>query len=208
MVESWGRPRRTSWAKRRPRLRSAVGVTAPPAGLGQLRDTRVADAAGVHAYRRPPKRLRMGEEVTGRRSPQAAACRQSDVEARGRPPRLLAAGHAAAGSTAHAAPQGTPGHRTLRAPPRPEGTLRQAGWGRPLQGNARRRPLGRRLTPRTRSVGPPRPGGRPCRQEAARTGHGRRTPADRTHARPPRGGGAPPRRPPTRRPEVGTWTGA
>jgi hypothetical protein len=81
-------------------------------------------------------------------------------------------------------------------------------WGRPLQGKVRRRPLGRRLTPRTRRVGPPRTWGRTCRQEAARTGHGRRTPSERTHARPPRGGGAPTRRPPTRSPEVGPCTGA
>ena len=85
---SRGLPRRTRGATRRQRILSAVGVTAPPAGLGQLRNTRVADAAGVHAHRRPHQRRRIGEEAKVRRRPQAAAGRKRDVEARGRPPRL------------------------------------------------------------------------------------------------------------------------
>ena len=92
MAEAGSRSWRTRWTKRRQSILQAVGVTAHPAGLGPLRDTRAADAEGVHAHRRPHKSSRLGEEAKVRRSPQAAAGRQRDVTARGRPQRLLAGG--------------------------------------------------------------------------------------------------------------------
>ena len=102
MAESWGRTRRTRGATRRPRLLEAVGVTAPPAGRVPRRETRVADAAGVHAQRRPHTSLCLGAAVQVRRSPPAAAGRPRDGDARGRPPRRRPAGQADAGATAPA----------------------------------------------------------------------------------------------------------
>jgi hypothetical protein len=88
MAESGGRPRRTRWAKRRQSLLPAVGVTAHPEVLVQLRNKRVADAEGFNAHRRPYKSIRVGAEAKVRRSPQAAACRKRDAEELGRPQRL------------------------------------------------------------------------------------------------------------------------
>ena len=88
MAESWS-TRRTRWAKRRQSILEAVGVTAHPEVLGQLRNKLVADAEGVNAHRRPHKSIRVGEDAKVRRSPQAAACRERDVEELGRPHQLL-----------------------------------------------------------------------------------------------------------------------
>ena len=49
MAESWSEPRRTRWAKRRQSILEAVGVTAPPEVLVQLREAEVADAEGFNA---------------------------------------------------------------------------------------------------------------------------------------------------------------
>ena len=126
MAESWS-PRRTSWAKRRPRILSAVGVTAHPEGLVPLRTKLVADAEGFNAPRRRHESLRGGEDVKVRRSPQAAACRKRDAAERGRPPRLLGGGSVAGWSTALAARKGKAGHGTLPEPGQRRGTLdRQA----------------------------------------------------------------------------------
>ena len=159
MAESWRIPRRTRWMTRRQRILSAVGVTAHPEVLVQLRNTLVADAEGLNAHRRPHKRIRVGEDAQVRRSPQAAACRERDVDELGRPQRLLPQGNSDAGSTAHEAQQGKPGHRTMLEPKRPYGTLSQAG-GSTMKGKARRRPLGRLLTHRTPRGGKPRTRGR------------------------------------------------
>ena len=96
-------------------------MTAPPAGRVPRRETRVADAAGVHAPRRPHTSLCLGAAVQVRRSPPAAAGRPRDGDARGRPARRRPAGQADAGATAPAAQTGTPGPRTRRAPQRPAG---------------------------------------------------------------------------------------
>jgi hypothetical protein len=92
MAELEGRPRRTRWAKRRQRILQAVGVTAHPEVLVQLRETLVADAEGFNAHRRLHKSIRVGEDAKVRRSPQAAACRKRYVKELGRPHRLLAGG--------------------------------------------------------------------------------------------------------------------
>jgi hypothetical protein len=123
MAESGGRPRRTSWAKRSQSILQAVGVTAHPEVLVQLRETRVADAEGLNAHRRLPKSIRVGEDAKARRSPQAAAGRKRDVKARGRPHRLLRGGSVAGWYTAHEARQGKPGHRTMPEPEQRHGNL-------------------------------------------------------------------------------------
>ena len=97
-------------------------MTAHPEGLGQLRETRVADAAGGNAHRRRPKRIRFGEEVKVRRSPQAAACRKRDGKARGRPHRLLGVGSVGGWYTAIEARTGKPGNSTRPEPQRRRGT--------------------------------------------------------------------------------------
>jgi hypothetical protein len=48
----------------------------------------VADAEGFNAHRRLRESIRVGEDVKGRRSPQAAAGRKRDAEELGRPHRL------------------------------------------------------------------------------------------------------------------------
>jgi hypothetical protein len=118
LAESWRTPRRTRGATRRQRLLSAVGVTAPPDGLVPRRETLAADAAGGHAPRRPPKRLRGGEEAPVRRSPQAAAGRKRGVDARGRPHRRWRGGSVAGWERASEARAGQPGHGTLPEPQR------------------------------------------------------------------------------------------
>jgi hypothetical protein len=97
-------------------------VTAHPEGLVQLRNTLVAEAAGVTAHRRRHKRIRVGEDAKVRRSPQAAACRKRDAEARGRPHRLLGGGRVGVWYTALEAREGKPGNSTLPEPRRRRGT--------------------------------------------------------------------------------------
>jgi hypothetical protein len=95
--------------------------------LVQLRHTLVADAEGVNAPRRLHESIRVGEDVKVRRSPQAAAGRKRDVEALGRPHRLLGGGSVAGWYTALEARQGKPGHGTMPEPGQRRGTLdRQA----------------------------------------------------------------------------------
>jgi Reverse transcriptase (RNA-dependent DNA polymerase) len=77
-----------TWAKRRQRILEAAGVTAPPEGLGQLRHGDCG-RRGFERARRQHAPIRYGEEGQVRRSPQAVAGRQRDVEARGKPQRLL-----------------------------------------------------------------------------------------------------------------------
>jgi hypothetical protein len=126
MAESWS-TRRTRWAKRRQSILEAVGGTAHPEVLVPLRHTLVADAEGVNAPRRRHESLRVGEDVQVRRSPQAAAGRKRDAEARGRLHRRLGGGSVAGWYTALEARQGNPGHGTMPEPGPRRGTLdRQA----------------------------------------------------------------------------------
>jgi hypothetical protein len=119
--------RRTRWAKRRQRILQAVGVTAHPEVLVQLRDKLAADAEGFNAHRRPHKSIRLGEDVKVRRSPQAAACRKRYVEELGRPHRLLRGGSVGGWYTAMEAREGKPGNRTRPEPERRrEKPVRQA----------------------------------------------------------------------------------
>jgi len=160
MAESSGRPRRTRWAKRRQSILEAVGVSAHPEVLVQRRDQLVADAEGVHAHRRPHKRLRVGEEALVRRSPQAAAGRQRDVKELGRPPRRLAGGQA--GSRVHSS-SGTAGDTRTQDAAGTSTTVwnvEPGRRGRTVTGKARRMRRGRLLTPRTPRMGKPRTRGR------------------------------------------------
>ena len=97
-------------------------MTAHPEVLVQLRKKRVADAEGCNAHRRLHKRIRVGEEVKVRRSPQAAAGRKRDVEELGRPHRLLRVGSVGGWYTALEAREGKPGHGTMPEPQRRRGT--------------------------------------------------------------------------------------
>ena len=83
----------------------------------------MADAEGVHAHRRRHKSIRVGEDGKVRRSPQAAACRKRDADARGRPHRRLRGGRVAGWETALEARQGKPGHRTMPTPEPRRGNL-------------------------------------------------------------------------------------
>jgi hypothetical protein len=94
--------------KRRQRILQAVGVTAHPEVLVQLRYELIADAEGFNVHRRQHKIIRIGEEVKVRRSPQAMACRKRYVEELGRPHRLLPEGKTEAGYTANEARKGNP----------------------------------------------------------------------------------------------------
>jgi hypothetical protein len=109
--------------KRRQSILQAVGVTAHPEVLGQLRDMLVADAEGINAHRRRHKSIRIGEDAKVRRSPQAAACRKRDAEELGRPHRLLRGGSVAGWYTAHEARKGKPGNRTMPEPEQRHGNL-------------------------------------------------------------------------------------
>jgi hypothetical protein len=97
-------------------------VTAPPAGLVQLREKLVVDAEGFSGRRRRHECLRMGEEVQGRWSLQAVAGQQRDVEALGRPQRIRHVGSGGGGKTVTQAQKGKPGHGTRPAPKRRRGT--------------------------------------------------------------------------------------
>ena len=89
MAEPGGHSRGTRGAKRRQRILSAAGGTAPPEVLVPLRTALVADAEGLNAHRRQHKTIRAGEDGTVRRSPQAVAGRKRGAQARGKPQRLL-----------------------------------------------------------------------------------------------------------------------
>jgi len=97
-------------------------VTAHPEVLVQLRNKLVADAEGFNAHRRLHKRIRLGEDVKVRRSPQAAACRKRYVEELGRPHRLLCVGSIGEWYTATEAHKGKPGNRTMPEPQLRRGT--------------------------------------------------------------------------------------
>src|SRR5207245_1569223 len=88
MAESQGSLRRTRWAKRRQSILEAVGVTAHPEVLGQLRHGN-GGRRGFERSRRPHARNRCGQVVQVRRSPQAVAGRKRDGEERGKPQTLL-----------------------------------------------------------------------------------------------------------------------
>jgi hypothetical protein len=76
------------WAKRRQSILEAVGVTAPPDVLVQLRHG-YCGRRGLSRSRRQHAPNRIGADGEVRRRPQAVACRKRDVEARGKPQRLL-----------------------------------------------------------------------------------------------------------------------
>jgi hypothetical protein len=97
----------------------------------------IADAEGFHAHRKQHKSIRFGEEATGRRSPQAVACRKRDVKELGRPQKLLRVQSRGRGYTALWARKGKPGHGTMLEP-----TLHEATHDRQAEKYCqRKRPL-------------------------------------------------------------------
>ncbi len=116
MAESQGSVRRTRGATRRQSSLEAVGGTAPPAVLGQLRHGH-GGRRGFSRARRQQERNRLGQVGQVRRSPQAVAGRQSDGDAaRGKPQTLLDGDNLGSWSPAPEAPQGKPGTGTRLAP--------------------------------------------------------------------------------------------
>jgi len=133
LAESQLSTRRTRGAPRRQRLLEAAGVTAPPAGLGQLRHGH-GGRRGCERSRRPQERHRCGQVEQGRRRPQAVACRTRAVAERGKPQTLLSVANLGSWSPAPEAPQGQPGPGPLLEPPRHGGPGdRQAAQSRPRE---------------------------------------------------------------------------
>jgi hypothetical protein len=113
--------------KRRQSILQAVGVSAHPEVLVQLRDALVADAEGFNVHRRQHENLRSGWEGKVRRSPQAMACRKRYVEALGRSQRLLPEESPNRGYTGSKAQQGKPGPGVNLEPKRLEGSPDEVG---------------------------------------------------------------------------------
>ena len=78
--------------KRTQGILQAVGVTAHPEVLVQLRNELVADAEGFNDRRRQYKIIPSGLDVKVRRSHQAVACRKRCTQELGRPLSVLLAG--------------------------------------------------------------------------------------------------------------------
>jgi hypothetical protein len=134
----------------------------------------VADAEGFHAHRRQYKTLRIGKDRKVRRSPQAVAGRQRDVQERGRPRRSCERDVSKGGIQLLGHRRGNPDpercwHGTVEAK-RPTGRRRSTG-----NGNARRRRMGSRIEQSTRREGKPPTRGRTRRKHAARKGNSSRT---------------------------------
>src|SRR6266705_2030500 len=133
MAESQGSVRRTRGATRRQSSLEAVGGTAPPAVLGQLRHGH-GGRRGFSRARRQQERNRCGQVVQVRRSPQAVAGRKRDgEEARGKPQTLLDGENLGRWDTAPEAPQGKPGNGTMLEP-----TLHGGPWDRQAEKDGHR----------------------------------------------------------------------
>jgi hypothetical protein len=150
------------------------GEPCPLKGWDSCARALVADAEGLHAHRRPYKPSRLGQERQVRRSPQAGAGRQRDVQALGRPRRACARDVSKGGRQRWGHPRGHPdtargGNGTVAAQ-RPPGRRRSPG-----KGNARRRRMGSRIAQSTQREGKPPTRGRTRRKHAARQGHASRT---------------------------------
>jgi hypothetical protein len=154
-VNTW----RTRWAERRQRILWAVGVTAPPEGLVQLRNKRVADAEGFNAHRRRHKSICGGEEAKVRRVHRPRHVGRETPKNLGGPVGSCEGEATRAGIRLWRHGRGNPATALGRNRSGDEETS-TGRWKSTGTGEAHREPLGGLITRSTLSVGKPRTGGR------------------------------------------------